>query len=221
MDSLISLLNQKVATPGDTYEISGDTFNLIKRLFTALWRGENIGNSATVKVAQNGPAGILLNGSKGAASTPGSYPWHLYNTTTGSTGQVQVNGGDDQVAQLNGNVCEIGYDGGPKSDTKTGTPPAYPQLSVTGNGFIIAYCQPTTAGTASPLAQLYLYFLAGTTFPTQDTANPAAFYYMNVATISNYATDGSGNVSFTVNNVYGSGYGPSTLIYCAGVIGVY
>lgn len=165
---------------------------------------------------------IAFPGANRASPSPavGSYPWRLYNTTTGSTGQVQVNGGDGQVAQLNGTVCEIGFDGGPPSDTLLpGPPPAYPQLAVTGNGFIIAYCQPTTPGLASPLTQLYLYWAS--TFPAQDTNLPATFYYLPVGTISNYTTDGSGNVSFDLNNVYGSGYGPSTLVYCGNPISVY
>ena len=148
--------------------------------------------------------------------TTGSYPWHLYNTTTGSTGQVQLNGGDDQVAQLNGFVCNVN---GNPSDTQTGMPPAYPQLAVAGNGYIYAKAVPTTAGTASPLTSLDLTFQ--TSVQAQDTSNPAAYYWMLVATISNYAVDGSGNVSFTVNNATGSGYGYSILYYCNGVIGVY
>ena len=150
------------------------------------------------------------------SGTTGSYPWHLYNTTTGTTGQVQVNGGDGQVAQLNGFVCNVN---GNPSDTQTGMPPAYPQLSVTGNGYIYAKATPTTAGTASPLTSLDLTFQ--TSVQAQDTSNPAAYYWMLVATISNYAVDGSGNVSFTVNNATGSGYGYSILYYCNGVIGVY
>lgn len=147
-------------------------------------------------------------------SIAGSYPWHIYNTTITTTGQVQVNGGDGQVAQLNGFVCNV--NGNPSDTLISG---AYPQLSVTGNGYIYAFAQPTTAGTASPLTSLDLGYYG--TVQAQDTSNPAAYYYLLVATISNYAVDGSGNVSFDVNNVYGSGYGPSSLIYCAGVIGVY
>ena len=101
------------------------------------------------------------------------------NTTSGSTGQVQLNGGDGQVAQLNGFVCNVN---GNPSDTKISG--AYPQLSVTGNGYIYAYAVPTTPGTASPLTSLDLYYEG--TAQTQDTANPAAYYWMLVATISNY-----------------------------------
>lgn len=217
MNSLIDALNQIIATPAEEYKIKGDTFNLLRRLIIALWRGENIGQSATISRTANGPAGILLNAKGGGRpASPGSYPWHIYNTTTGSTGQIQVNGGDGQVAQLNGFVCNVN---GNPSDTQIGMPPAYPQLAVTGNGYIYAYAVPTTAGTASPLASLDLYYEG--TAQTQDTANPAGFYWMMVATISNYATDGSGNVSFDVNSAYGSGYGPSALYYCNGVIGTY
>jgi hypothetical protein len=63
MDSLISLLNQKTATPGKRYDLSGDTFNLLKRLIIALWRLENVGDTSTVRVLHNGLAGALLNGS--------------------------------------------------------------------------------------------------------------------------------------------------------------
>jgi hypothetical protein len=216
MNSLISLLDQKVATPGETYEVTGDTFNLIKRLLIALWRGENIGDTATVKRISNGAAGILLNGSAKGTSSSASYPWHVYNTTTGSTGQVQVNGGDGQVAQLNSFVSQIS---GHPTDTKFGSPAAYPQLSITGNGYIYAKATPTTAGTASPLTSLDITF--ETSPQTQDTSNPAAYYWMLLATISNYAVDGMGNVSFTLNNVFGSAYGPSTLIYCGAAINTY
>lgn len=151
-----------------------------------------------------------------SSSTIGSYPWHIFNTSAGSTGQVQVNGNDGQVAQLNSFVCNVN---GNPSNALIGSPPAYPQLSVTGNGYIYAYAVPTTAGTASPLASLDLFYEGSV--QSQDTSSTAAFYWMLVATITNYATDGSGNVSFTVGNSFGSGYGPSTLFYCNGVIGVY
>lgn len=213
MNSLIDALNQIIATPADEYTIKGDTFNLLRRLIVALWRGENIGQSATVSRTANGPAGILLNAKGGGPSAPpGSYPWRIYNTTKTTTGQVQVNGGDEQVAQLNGFICNVN---GSPSDTKTGMPLAYPQLAVTGNGYIYAYAVPTTPGTASPLMSLDLNYQG--TAQSQDTANPAGYYWMLVATISNYTTDGSGNVSFDVNNAYGSGYGPGTLMYCGGI----
>lgn len=215
MNSLIDALNQIIATPADTYEIKGDTFNLLRRLLVALWRGENIGNSPTVNRTSNGPAGILLNAKGGGPSAPpGSYPWRIYNTTKTTTGQVQVNGGDGQVAQLNGFVCNV--NGNPSDTLISG---AYPQLSITDNGVVYGYAVPTTPGTASPLTSLDLFY-AGT-LPSVDTNNPATYFPMLVATISNYAMDGMGNVSFTVNNAYGSGYGPATLYYCNGVIGVY
>jgi hypothetical protein len=175
--------------------------------------------SSSVRVTQTA-AGQILEAIQSGGSPLGSYPWHLYNTTTpptmsGNTGQVQVNGGDDQVASLNSFVCNV--NGNPSDTLVMGK---YPQLAITGNGYVYAYAVPTTAGTASPLASLDLYYEGS--MQSQDTSNPAAYYWMLVATISNYAVDGSGNVSFTVNNAFGSGYGPSQLYYCSGtgVIGV-
>jgi len=140
-----------------------------------------------------------------------AYPFKVYNTTTGATGQVQINGGDGFVASLNGFVADVN---GHPNDTKYGGPPtAYPQLAVTDNGVIYGYAVPASAGTASPLTSLDIYYAA--TLPAVDTSNPATFFPFLVASISGYAVDGSGNVSFTVNNTFGSQNGPSQLVYCA------
>lgn len=80
MNSLIDALNQIIATPADTYEIKGDTFNLLRRLLVALWRGENIGNSPTVNRTSNGPAGILLNAK--SPPPPGSIPPFPFQVVT-------------------------------------------------------------------------------------------------------------------------------------------
>jgi hypothetical protein len=145
-----------------------------------------------------------------AAPAKVAWPFKVYNTTTGSTGQVQLNGGDGSVAQLNGFVFNVG---GSPTDAAP-----YPQLAVTGNGVIYGYAIPTTPGVASPLSNGDIYY-AGS-LPSLDTANPATYFPFLIATISNYAVDGSGNVSFDVNNAYGSA-GPSTLIYCGPGISIY
>jgi len=63
--------------------------------------------------------------------------WYVKNTTTGSTGQVQINGGDGFAATLNGKVCNVG--GNPTDTLISG---AFPQLAVTGNGVIYGYAVP-------------------------------------------------------------------------------
>jgi hypothetical protein len=205
--------------PSKFYLVSGKTMAEIKSRQDALWGGDNIQRGPGIFRRGSGTGGFSLAARGGGGNAPSfaaatSFPWNLYNKTVGATGQVQVNGGDTQVAQLNSKVCNVN---GHPSDTLISG--AYPKLAVTGNGYIYAYAVPTTAGTASPLASLDLYYQGS--MQSQDTANPARFYWMLVATISNYAVDGSGNISFDVNNVYGSGYGPSTLIYCSGAINVY
>lgn len=163
------------------------------------------------------PGGTLVTLPRTQASSPPAaiaWPFKVYNTTVGATGQVQVNGGDGFVATLNGFVANVN---GSPNDTKIGSPPAYPQLPVTGNGVIYGYAVPTTAGTASPLTSLDIYY-AGT-LPSLDTANPATYYPFLIATITGYATDGSGNVSFTVANA--TNYGWTTLLYCGGLINIY
>lgn len=212
-NSLIDLL--KDAEDGSVYQITGRMLNIYKRLLTALWKGENIGNSSTISVNSHGPAGMTLTGgTAGPAATAPSWPWSLKNTTIGPTGQVQLNGGDGFVAMLSSFICNV--NGNPSDTLVSG---AYPQLSVTGNGFIYAFAVPTTPGDSTVLSSLDLFYEG--TAQTQDISNPATYFWMAVATISNYATDGSGNVSFDVNNAYGSGYGPSTLAYCTGALYVY
>lgn len=171
---------------------------------------------ASVRLTRS-PGGTLLDVVASSVASQSAWPWKVYNTTTGSTGQVQLNGSDGFVAQLNSFVCDV--NGDPSDTLLPGPPPAYPQLAVTGNGYIYAFAVPNTAGTASPLDSLDLGYYG--TVQSQDGSNPAGYYFLLVATISNYTVDGSGNISFSVNNVYGSGYGPATLYYCNGVIGVY
>ncbi len=207
--------------PSKFYLVSGKTLADITGRQDALWAGDNIQRGPGIFRRGSGRiGGFSLAAHGGGPNSPSSaaavsgWPWRIYNKTVTTTGQVQVNGGDGQAAQLNSFVCNV--NGHPSDTLYMG---AYPLLSVTGNGYIYAYAVPTTAGTASPLTSLDLYYQGS--MQSQDTSNPAGYYWMLVATISNYATDGSGNVSFTVNNAYGSGYGPANLIYCAGAINVY
>jgi hypothetical protein len=148
-----------------------------------------------------------------AVAAPSSFPWNVTNTTSGSTAQVQLNGGDGYVATLNGFVCNVNSI--PNDSSGSG----YPQLSITdpgsGNdGYIYAYAVPATAGTANPLASLDLSYQ--TDIQTPDATNPNGYCWMLVATVSNYVTSGS-NVTFNLNKVYGPAFGPSSLVYCGGV----
>ena len=163
------------------------------------------------------PGGTLVTLPRNSASPPkpAAWPWKVYNTSVGNTGQVQLNGGDGLVASLNSFVCDVN---GSPNDTKSGSPPAYPQLPISGDGVVYGYAIPTTPGSPT-LTSLDLFY--GGTVPSVDTANPATYYPFLVATITDYATDGSGNVSFTVNNA--TNYGWTTLIYCgaSGEIQIY
>jgi hypothetical protein len=145
----------------------------------------------------------------------GAWPFKVYNTTVATVGQVQINGADGFVASLNGFVANV--NGNPNNVSSGGPPATFPQLSISGDGVIYGYAVPQTAGTAAPLMSLDIYY--GGTLPSPDTANPATYEAFLIATVSNYATDDSGNVSFTLSNA--TNYGWTTLIYCLGAIQIY
>ena len=164
------------------------------------------------------------------ASATAAWPFKVYNTTINTpavgetaavhTPQVQVNGGDGFVATLNGFVATAGPsspDSGTPNDAQTGSPLHWPQIPVTGNGVIYGYATPSTPGTASPMSGVYYDFDA--TLPAVDTTNPAVYFPFLLATITGYATDDSGNITFTVNNA--TNYGYTQLIYCLGAIQIY
>lgn len=144
-----------------------------------------------------------------------SWPYKAYQTSTGGTGQIQINGGDGFTPTLNGIVANVS--GSPADTPLSGPPDVYPQLSVTGNGVIYGYVVPNTAGDPTSFASFDIFY-AGT-IPSVDTANPATFYPFLIATITDYVIDGMGNVFFTINNA--TNYGWTTLIYCGGSIQVY
>lgn len=155
----------------------------------------------------------------GPAASP-TWPFKVYNTTIndpikGHIGQVQINGGDGSVGTLNSFVANVN---GNPIDTTLGSPPSYPQLSVGGNGGIYGKVTLTTPGTSAPIASLDITYQSSP--PGPDTANPASFLNFLLATISNYAIDGMGNISFKVNNAFGTS-GPSTLICCGPLIQIY
>lgn len=160
---------------------------------------------------QRFPGGSLLT-SSGSNAVPYSWPWQVFDTSINSgmthTAQVQV-GGNGFLAALNAFVSNV-------SGSPTNVSP-YPQVAVSGNGYIYAKATPTTAGTASPLTSLDITFQ--TSIQAQDTSNPAGYYWMLLATITNYAAGPP--VSFTLTNQFGPQYGPSTALYCGGVIEVY
>jgi hypothetical protein len=143
-----------------------------------------------------------------------TWPWKVYNKTTGSTGQVQINGGDGFVAALNGKVANVN---GSANDTKIGSPADYPKLAVTGNGVIYGYATPNAPGDLSSIATLDVYY--ADTLPDLDSGTPASFFPFLLATITDYAVDDSGNVKFTVNNA--TNYGYTSLIYCASAFQIY
>ncbi len=175
--------------------------------------GATVRPGASIRLSKS-PGGQLLDVIATATSGAMAWPFKIYNTTVTTTGQVQVNGGDGFVASLNGFVADVN---GTPNDTKIGMPPAYPQLAVSGNGVIYGYAVPATPGTSAPLASLDVYY-AGS-LPSPDTSNPQGYIPFLIATVTGYAVDGSGNVSFNLANA--TNYGWTTLIYCSGNIQIY
>jgi hypothetical protein len=206
--------------PSKVYLVRGKTLQRMQDDIDSLWGGDNIQTGPGILRRGSGDAGFSLASKAKAQSSPSSsgsapaWPFKVKNTSKGAVGQVQINGGDGFVAQLNSFIFNVN---GEPNDTKTGSPAAYPQLSVTGNGVIYGYAVPQTPGTAAPLLSGDVFY-AGTV-PGGDTASPVTFYPFLIATISNYAVDGSGNVSFDVSNAFN--VGPSALIYCGGNIQIY
>jgi hypothetical protein len=201
-----------------SYLVQGKWLRAIVDILQQLWRGENVGKGPNIRIRQNGLGGYTITGADQSGPQPvnnQAWPWKVYNTSVGSMGRVQINGGDGFVASLNGFVANVNSN--PNDTPLSGPPNVYPQLAVTGNGVIYGYAVPATAGAASSLApgsgSLDIFY-AGT-LPALDTANPNTFFPFLIATITNYAVTGD-KVSFSVNNATTVGW--DALIYCGGVI---
>lgn len=205
---------QRGSTPPPGAHITAKNFSDLANGTTAARQTFSLGGP---QIGLLGAGGVVLIAStpRGVVLNP-AWPWKAYNTTTGSTGQVQINGGDGYVASLNGFVVNVSGD---PNNVQIGMPSAFPQLPVTSDGVIYGYAVPTTAGTASPLTSLDVFFAAS--LPAVDTSNPAGFYPFLIATVTDYATDGMGNVTFSLFNA--TNYGWTTLIYCGtdGTIQIY
>jgi len=139
-----------------------------------------------------------------------AWPFKVYNTSTATTPQVQINGGDGFVGQLNGFVANVN---GNPINVQMGTPSAYPQLSITANGFV--YFKATCGTPGDPTTINALDILFATTLPAQDTATPAAFFIQSLATITAFTSP----ATFTLSNV--TNYGFTTLYYCGTGLQVY
>lgn len=151
------------------------------------------------------------------------WPFKVYNTTSGSTGQVQINGADGSLASLSptdGVASGIACVNGNPTNATTGSPPNYPQLAVTGNGVIYAICYLNSSGQVTPGASVGgtgVDILYAGSVPAPDTANPPTYGVKLLATISNYATDGLGNVSFSVGDANGP-VGVTTVQVCGSTV---
>jgi hypothetical protein len=133
-----------------------------------------------------------------AGITAGTSAWtfKLYNTTQGENGQIQVNGNDNLVAQLNGFIANVN---GIPNNEQTGSPPAYPQLSITGNGYVYAYC---TLDGSGNITEIDIYYEGSAQTPLTDGLTYA---WVLLGTISNYSSSGS-SVTFDLANAQNTGY---------------
>jgi hypothetical protein len=147
------------------------------------------GGFTTRSIAKTAPPGIP------AAS---AWTFKLYNTTKTTTGQIQVNGDDGLTPTLNGIPATIGGN----TNVKTGSPLAWPQLSITGNGYIYAFCTLATTSGVTTLTAVDVQYLGGLQTPLTDATSYA---WILLGTINNYATDDSGNVKFDLGNAQSTG----------------
>lgn len=170
---------------------------------------ENAVRSSTTVGVNRGSSGTLLNVVVSPSSDSG-FTFKIYNKSSGSTGQIQCNGGDGFVAQLNSFIAQVS---GVNNDTKTGSPPDYPKLAVTGNGVIYVYATLDASGNILTLNIFY----AGT-IPFPDPATPPTYAAALLATVSNYASS-SGNISFDLANAQSTGY--SNLVVCGNTVTIF
>jgi hypothetical protein len=127
-----------------------------------------------------------------------SWTFKLYNTSQGATGQIQVNGNDNLVAQLNGVIAKVNSTA---NNIKTGG--AYPQLSITGNGYVYAYCTLSTSSGSTSISEIDIYYQGSQPSPLTDAMTYA---WVLLGTISDYSSGSDGNVTFTLANAQTTGY---------------
>ena len=100
--------------PSKFYLVSGKTLAGINDRQDRLWAGDNIQRGPGIFRRGSGTGGFSLAARGGGQNAPssvaasGSWPWRIYNKTVTTSGKVQINGGDGQVAQLNGLISTIG-----------------------------------------------------------------------------------------------------------------
>jgi hypothetical protein len=168
----------------------------------------------TFEVGLGGTVLIVANG--GTVNAAGqTWPHKVYDKTTGSTGQVQINGGDGSVASVQGplNVAILNVNGTPNNQ-KTGGPPDYPKLAIPDNGYVYSKAVLTNAG---GITTYDVFFTTDISDISTDTATPPLFCCKLLATISNYAVDGTGDVSFTVEDANGP-IGFNTINICGNTV---
>lgn len=165
--------------------------------------GKNIyGTRTTGGTTINARGGTVNNVAKAA------WPWKLYGASAGASGAIRVNGGDGFVPSLNGFVAVVN---GTPADETVGTPPAYPTLAISGNGYIYAFVESTlNEDDTVTIGSLNVYYSG--TLPSPSGATPAVDAVLPIATITDYKVE-DGIVSFKINQMTSSGW--DTLIYCS------
>jgi len=130
------------------------------------------------------------------------WPFKAYNTSKGATGHVQINGSDNLVGTINSAIACVN---GAPINVKTGSPLAYPQLAISGNGTIYIQVALNSDGSTNYSGGAGgtgcdVLFTAGS-ISAVDPSTPPTYATQIVATVTNYAVDGvTGNVTFTLAN---------------------
>jgi len=183
------------------YLVEGRWLNVIFSTLKQLWRGENVNKGPNIYLRQVGDAGYSISSSASGSGSGGGNAWtfKLYNTSKGSTGQLQVNGSDALVAALNGVIAKVS---GTPNNVASGTPPVYPQLSITGNGYVYAYLTLSTTSGITTVTEIDIYYEGSVQTPLTDASTYA---WILLGTITDYALT-AGKVNFTLANAQSSGY---------------
>ena len=217
--------------PGDQYDAQA-----MASLCRAMQQTQQISQAITEYLDKYAPSSLVITdpvtgyqyyvlsqfAGTGQPITSGStaaWPFKVYNTTVNSgathTPQVQINGGDGFVASILGFVAQVN---GTDNSTQSGMPPAYPQLEITGNGWVYAQlvvANPGTLASSGDITALDILFAAA--LPDADTANPQGTCIIPLAQITGYT--GGGSPTFQVLNTTNTGY--ANAAYCSGDIQYY